>query len=158
MMVLGGQARQVADEMLSKTELGTSSRVLVFVEGGEHPTIIENALLDGIQKRGGIGSVVYDQRMPGLHVVILQQTVQYRTLGENLFERVVRTTTEGRWTGEGSETVFLGQFARMGIDTVAMLESSRVDTKGSWFERVLGPVVIITGTIVAVYLLFTVRS
>lgn len=158
MAVLSDQARSIAEEMIATVQLPSGSRISVFVEGGDARSVIENSLIEAIQKRGVHPRVVKDPVPPGIHVVVLQQEVHYQKNEKELFERQIRTHVEGRWVNEGLEAVFLGRFKRTGIDTVSSREDRFPESKATLLEQVLGPIVVIAGVIVAVYLLFTVRS
>jgi hypothetical protein len=167
-LVLRSQAGGVAEETLGK--LGTSlkgiDQIILSVDGGSARTLIENAFLELLNRRG-IHTSLWPAQGVGiqaLQVVVLEQGVRYVGLSTGEYRREVRTTIEAREVPrDSSGTKYVGTFTRSDIDTVAFREEGGIlpvarDSERTLFDKLVGPVLLIGGVFLIVYLFFTVRN
>lgn len=136
------------------------------VEASSGKTMLENALIEAISGAG------YVLRLPGkertslaLHVLMLNQTVGHRELQGTGFERTIRSELEARLEGKEGNVMYLGSFSALTLDTVMQrgpvvlpLTEAQTDSMPSLLEKIAGPVFLITGAFLIIYLFFTVRS
>ena len=136
------------------------------VEASSGKTMLENALIEAISEAG------YVLRLPGkehttpaLHVLMLNQTVGHRELQGAGFERSIRSELEARLEGKDGNVMYLGSFSAVTLDTVMQrgpvvlpVMETRTDSTPSLLEKIAGPVFLITGAFLIIYLFFTVRS
>lgn len=167
-LVLRLQAGSVAEEALAK--LGTSlkgvDQLVLYVEGGNTRTLIENAFLELLSRQGIRASLHLDQAGSNriLHIVAIEQAVRYDALSSGEYRREVRTTIETRdILRDSSVTRYGGLCSRSEIDTVAFREDVGLlpvgrDSERTLFDKLLGPVLLIGGAFLVVYLFFTVRN
>jgi hypothetical protein len=167
-LVLRSQAASVAEEtwlhVADSSNLPAS--IALTVEGGSSRQVVENAFLDFLGRRGVRASLLLksDVSRDGLLLTILEQSVEYRPLPNGEFQREIRTVLEARRTGqpEGS-AVYAGLYKRANVDTVARredvsLRGLRGEEEPTLFDRLLGPILMIGGAFLVVYLFFTVRN
>jgi hypothetical protein len=167
-MILRSQAGSLAEETLGK--LGTSlkghDQVTLNVEGGSSRVLIENAFLE-IFDRQGIHSSLQSVQAAGkrvLQVIVLEQGVRYATLPTGEYRREVRTSIEARDVQQDSSvTRYLGMSSRVDVDTVAFREDIGLlplarESERTLFDKLVGPVLLIGGAFLIVYLFFTVRN
>lgn len=167
-LILRAQAGSVAEETLGK--LGTSLKGLdqmsVNVEGGTARTLIENAFLELLNRQGIHTSL---QLVPGggkpvLQITVLEQGVRYVGLSTGEYRREVRTSIEARDVPRDTSSMqYVGIFNRVDVDTVAFREDiGRVpvarDNERTLFDKLVGPMLLIGGAFLVVYLFFTVRN
>lgn len=167
-LVLRSQAASIAEESISKFEQSMTGvdRVGIRVEGGSARSLIENAFLELLNRRGLRGTLLGTQGNPGdvIHVIVLDQSVRYFGLSSGEYKREIQTALEARAaSGDSSSVQYLGMFKRQDIDTVAFREEGALvgiprDGERTLFDRLLGPVILIGGAFLVVYLLFTVRN
>ncbi|MCX6142472.1 MAG: hypothetical protein NTZ35_04560, partial [Ignavibacteriales bacterium] len=99
-----------------------------------------------------------------LQVVVLEQGVRYVGLSTGEYRREVRTTIEAREVPRDSSAMkYVGTFSRSDIDTVAFREEGGIvplarDSERTLFDKLVGPVLLIGGAFLVVYLFFTVRN
>ncbi len=167
-LVLRSQAASIADESIRK--MGTSfsgmDNVGIIVTGGTARALIENAFLDLFGRRGI--RVSLQNLTPGskhnLRLDILDQSVRYAGLVNGEYRREIQTAIEARRTSNDAATAeYLGLFKRQDVDTVAFREDAGIvtelrDGERTLFDRLLGPIVMIGGAFLIVYLFFTVRN
>lgn len=136
------------------------------VEASSGKTMLENALIEAISEAG------YVLRLPGkehstpaLHVLMLNQTVGHRELQGAGFERSIRSELEARLESKDGNVMYLGSFSAVTLDTVMQREpvvlpvrETQTDLMPSLVEKIAGPVFLITGAFLIIYLFFTVRS
>lgn len=167
MAVLRTQAGSVAQATLSKLvkPLKDVDPVCVSVEGGIARGLVENAFVELLNQRGI--STTPQPRGVGrrtLQVAILEQTVRYSGLATGEYRREVRTSIETRDVSADSSSVeYLGIFNNAAVDTVEFREefgltASVRDGERTLFDKLVGPVVLIGGAFLVVYLFFTVRN
>jgi hypothetical protein len=167
-LVLRSQAGGVAEETLGK--LGTSlkgvDQLILNVDGGSSRSLIENAFLELLNREGihtslrtaqGVGIQV-------LQVVVLEQGVRYAALSTGDYRREIRTTIEAREVPRDSSAMtYVGTFSRSDVDTVAFREEGGIlpiarDSERTLFDKLVGPVLLIGGAFLVVYLFFAVRN
>ena len=136
------------------------------VEASSGKAMLENALIEAISEAG------YVLRLPGkehttpaLHVLMLNQTVGHRELQGAGFERSIRSELEARLEGKHGNVMYLGSFSAVTLDTVLQrgpvvlpVMETQTDSTPSLLEKIAGPVFLITGAFLIIYLFFTVRS
>ena len=123
-LVLRSQAGSVAEEAVSRLALLPSEpgRFGVKVEGGAERTLVENAFLESLSRRGIQASLVSVQEPVGriLQVVVLDQSVLFSGLPGGNYRREIQTAVEARRASDDStKTQYLGLFTRHDVDTVA---------------------------------------
>jgi hypothetical protein len=165
-LVLRSQAGSIAEEMLGK--IGPSLKgidlIQLNVDGGTSRPLIENAFLESLNRMGIHSALTISAAGRALQVTVLDQGIRYTTLASGDYQREVRTSIEARDVRtDSSATNYLGQFTRSDIDTVALREdagpglNAREAERTVW-DKLLGPLVVIGGTFLIVYLFFTVRN
>jgi len=167
-LVLRAQAGSLAEESLSRvdTSLKALDQIGLTVEGGSAHTLIENAFLELLNRRGVHTTLKLSQGSGKrtLHVTILEQGVHYVSLPSGDFRRDVRTSIEARdVTSDSSLTRYLGSFHRIDVDTVGFREEIGLlppvrENERTLFDKLVGPVLLIGGAFLIVYLFFTVRN
>jgi hypothetical protein len=167
-IVLRTQASSIADEATAR--LGQSitgiDQIGVMVEGGTARPLVENAFLDLLGRRGLHAILTNSQGAVRnlLQVTVLDQSVRYSILSTGEYRRDVQTAIEARRSFHDSSAVeYLGLFKRQDVDTVAFREDVGLsgpagDGGRTLFDRLLGPVILIGGAFLIVYLFFTVRN
>ena len=167
-LVLRSQAASIAEESLAK--LGSSTTGLetigVSVSGGFARAIIENAFLDLFGRKGIRCSLQNTESMSKnlLQLTVLDQSVHYAGIANGQYRREIQTAIEARRTSNDSAAIqYLGMFKRQVVDTVAFREDSGAlaadqETERTLFDRLLGPIMLISGVFLIVYLFFTVRN
>ncbi len=167
--VLRGHYREMAEE-ISRTlpTVGNPPQTIrLIVSRSKMPTLLENALVDILQRSGYtvlLGAKEVELGLT-LHVEELESNVRYQARQQGGFDRTVRTRVEARWE-EGAErkATYAGPFVRETKDVVTEKDAEGViittdaDSPSSFFERFVRPILLVTGTFLIVYLFFTVRS
>jgi hypothetical protein len=167
-LVLRSQAGSIADESFKKLgpSIGGMDNVGIIVTGGTARALIENAFLDLLGRKGIRvslqGSPSTSQQ--SLQLTVLDQSVRYAGLANGEYRREIQTAIEARRTSNDTATAeYLGLFMRQDVDTVAFREDAGMvtyvrDGEHTLFDRLLGPILIIGGAFLIVYLFFTVRN
>jgi len=130
----------VAESVLVKIP-GETGNVILAVEERARQSVIENSFIAGLQRRaiavtlGGMSS----EGAPVLRI-------------SGIDERGGQPSCDARWEGADGSVQFLGRFVANGAFTESVEESSTV------LERIFEPLVVLAGTVLIVYLFFTVRS
>jgi hypothetical protein len=98
----------------------------------------------------------------------VEQGVRFQGRTSGGYDRIAKTTLDARLhEGGGGEVHYLGSFSREASDTVAQrdepfsvgfVKEEYAEGSTSFFEKIAGPVLMIAGVFVIVYLFFTVRS
>jgi hypothetical protein len=167
-LVLRSQAGGVAEETLGK--LGTSlkgvDQLILNVDGGSSRTLIENAFLELLNREGIHTSLrtVQGVGIEALQIVVLEQGVRYAGLSTGEYRREIRTTIEAREVPRDSSAMkYVGTFSRSDVDTVAFREEGGIlpiarDSERTLFDKLVGPMLLIGGAFLVVYLFFAVRN
>lgn len=167
-LVIRHQCDELAREILQSIELRPGDRVAIRVKGAQAPVVVENAIIEELHKKQIIPllNAPADNGLPVLDLLVLGQEVNFRPAKEGAFSRTIQTTLEGRYqSGQSQEVRFLGMFSRSQIDTVSQREVIRwsdfsmgAEEESSTFQKLLTPVILISGAFLVVYLFFTVRN
>ena len=167
-LVLRTQAASIAEETVA--HLGDSlsglQRVGILVEGGSARPLIENAFLELLGRKGVRAVLQGSQGSPRhfIDVAVLDQSVRYVAIASGDYRREVQTAIEARRSfGDSSGVAYLGMFKRQDVDTVAFREDvgaigSLHERDRTLFDRLVGPILMISGAFLVVYLFFTVRN
>jgi hypothetical protein len=167
-LVLRSQAGGVAEETLGKltSTLKGVEQIDLEVVGGSVHVLIENAFLESLNRLGIRTSIRHaqtkDKRV--LQVTVLEQGVHYDGLSTGEYRREVRTSVEARDVPRDSSSIqYVGTFSRVDVDTVAFREELGIsplsrDSERTLFDKLVGPVLLIGGAFLVVYLFFTVRN
>jgi hypothetical protein len=97
-------------------------------------------------------------------VTVLEQGVRYVGLSTGEYRREVRTSIEARDVPHDSSSMqYLGISTRVDVDTVAFREEVGLllparESERTLFDKLVGPVLLIGGAFLVVYLFFTVRN
>ena len=167
-LILRTQAASIAEETFVRLSRSLSGvdQIAVSVEGGASRTLVENAFLD-LFGRKGIHASLQTQPTTStnhLQLTVLDQSIRYAGVVSGEYRREVQTAIEARRTSNDSAVVeYLGLFKRQDVDTVAFREDGGMlgaarETERTLFDRLLGPVILIGGAFLIVYLFFTVRN
>lgn len=165
--VLRSQAGSIANEIIDSLSSGAPSTCVLSVEGALLPGVVENAFVNacvarGVAVRVGRGGSQNETRVD---IVVLEQLVRYIEASNGGYERTVTSTFEIRVDSPDlSEQPRTRVLSRTATDHVVSRESIPElgtvveDEPESVFEHILAPVVVVAGSIVIIYLFFTVRS
>lgn|GEM_PF-1128093 len=167
-LILRSQAASIAEETFVRLSRSLSGvdQIAVSVEGGASRTLVENAFFD-LFGRKGIHASLQTQPTTStnhLQLTVLDQSIRYAGMVSGEYRREVQTAIEARRTSNDSVSVeYLGLFKRQDVDTVAFREDGGMlgaarETERTLFDRLLGPVILIGGAFLIVYLFFTVRN
>jgi hypothetical protein len=167
-LVLRSQAASIADESFKKLGPSVSGmdNVGIVVTGGTARALVENAFLD-LFGRKGIHVSLQSALPPSkqlLQLTVLDQSVRYAGLANGEYRREIQTAIEARHTSNDTASAeYLGLFKRQDVDTVAFREDAGMvtdvrDGERTLFDRLIGPIVMIGGAFLIVYLFFTVRN
>lgn len=167
-LVLRTQAASIAEETVAHLgdSLSGHQRMDVLVEGGTVRPLIENAFLDLLGRKGVRATLAGLQADPKhlIQVTVLDQSVRYTGIASGDYRRDVQTVVEARRSfGDSTGLAYLGMFKRQDIDTVAFREEIGVlgsvpESQRTLFDRLVGPILLISGAFLIVYLFFTVRN
>ncbi len=168
-MVIRQQMGSIADEVVGKLQLAAGSAVIVAVQPYSRKEFVENAFAGSLQNRGyrPFMKTTRDSEGMSLKVSVLNDRVQFKEIGQKLFERTVQTDLEARVENANGESLAsMGLFHRIGLDTVAVKDVDAaaphqvdgVDEDTTFFQRFVGPLIVLASGIIVVYLFFTVRS
>lgn len=167
-LLLRTQAVSIAQE--SWPQLADSAKpragIKLSIKGGMVQSVVENAFLGYI---GQQGVTVYSGDHVGepydiIELTILEQAVRYRALPNESFQRDVRTVVEAsRTLRANGNKVYAGIYERNSIDTVKTKEDMGIrnltqNSDVGLFDRIVGPLVLISSAFIVVYLFFTVRN
>lgn len=166
-VILREQASAIAEEILDSLSLSSTStgRVSLSVRGADFPDILENAMLESLQRRG-LSGILTEEVSGGnytLHLLVHEQRADLEASMGSTAGRSVKTTLEAR-VREGDGTArYLGRFFRIVSDTTmagqqAVPVSNLLGGSGSFLDKIIEPLVVVAGAFLIVYLFFTVRS
>ncbi|MBM4170074.1 MAG: hypothetical protein FJ215_13100 [Ignavibacteria bacterium] len=156
----------VAAEIIQQSGFSEMDSVSVKVTGSPVPTIVENAFLRAFSERSVL---VLRPSLSGevLHLLVLRQDVQYRELEPSRWKRDVGLTIEARIDERDGTVRYLGTFSGDFSDTTSFREQWPLSARAAAADgseepttvmKLLGPVLIVAGTVIMIYLLYTVRS
>jgi hypothetical protein len=168
-MVLRQQMGSIADEVVGRLQLVAGSAVALTIEPGSQKDIAENAFAGSLQRKGfrPFTKMMRDSSGITLKVSILTDRAQFRELGQKQFERTVQTDVEVRSEKSDGESLdAFGMFHRSISDTVSsrdvemtpFRQGDGLDEETTFFQRLIGPLIVLASGIIVVYLFFTVRS
>jgi hypothetical protein len=159
------QLQSIADEVFDQAKLDPKVRVALWVEGEGPRSLAENAFVETLQKRSYTSMLstgkTSDQT---LHVFLLSTDIKMRAVDEKYSERNISIALEVRTVlGTEREVRLLGTFHREVKDTAQVFPSLQLSVfsaneEESVIQRLLTPLIIISGAVLIVILLFTVRS
>ena len=159
------QLQSIADEVINQAKLDPKGRVALFVEGEEPRSLTENAFVETLQKRSYTSLLstgkTSDQT---LHVFLLSTDIKMRSVDEKYSERNISLALEVRTIlGTEREVRLLGTFHREVKDTAQVFPFLQLlvlpaNEEESVMQRLLTPLIILSGAVLIVLLLFTVRS
>ena len=170
-LILRAQATSIAADIAEKIRprLVDSASVRVSVEARTNQMMVENVFLEILDKSGlksSLGRTDITSAVVQVHVI--DQSLSYAATNSGTFQRTIQTILEARFQLPAiSDTTYLGSFQRSSIDTVQHREEPRTyglhgegprSGTSSFFERIAGPILMIAGTFLIVYLFFTVRN
>jgi hypothetical protein len=163
--VIRVQLQSIADEVINQAKLDPKGRVALWVEGEGPRSLAENAFVETLQKRSYTSVLnagkTSDQT---LHVFLLSTDIKVRTVDEKYSERNISIALEVRTVlGTEREVHLLGAFHREAKDTAQVFPSLQLlmlpaNEEESVIQRLLTPLIILSGAVLIVFLLFTVRS
>lgn len=171
-LILRSQVMSIAEAIAARIRPGLvdSTYVRIGVEARTNQMMVENVFLDVFGKAGLKSSLARADMTTGslVQVHVIDQTVSYAMTASGKFQRGVQTALEARFrVAARDDMMYLGSFQRALTDTVQQPEDLRKygipgeGPKGdpnSFFEKVAGPILMIAGTFLIVYLFFTVRN
>lgn len=161
--------QSLAGEVVEKLKLKPGSRIGIVVEARRSTTMVENAF---IQELGGKGFRSFVKPAPDstdmvLSLCVLTEQVRFDDVIGRGFLRTVSIDVEARVMDAGQKSAaIVGTFHRLSRDTVTQKDdglafpngSTREQEESSTLQKLIGPLVVLTGGILVVYLFFTVRS
>ena len=163
--VVRSQLQSIANEVVDQAKLDPQGRVGVLVEGEGPRSLVENAFIKELQKRSYKSILGSDAEVKQtVHVFLLGIDIKVQGLDTKLSERNICTDLEVRTvTGMEHEVRVLGTFHREAKDTAQVFPSDQLsavpkDDRSGVVQRILTPLIVITGVFLIVYLFFTVRS
>jgi hypothetical protein len=168
-MVLRYQLGSIAEEVVGKIQLEAKSAVVVSVQPYARRNLAENAFVESLQNRGYRPILKREVDSAGINLIVtvLNDHAQFKEIGQKAYERTVQTELEARTErNDGESIAYLGIFHRVSSDTVSAkdvevplpVHGNGVDEEATFFQRLVGPFIILASGIIVVYLFFTVRS
>ncbi|MBN1396908.1 MAG: hypothetical protein JXA06_02645 [Bacteroidetes bacterium] len=163
--VIRTQLQSIAGEVVGKAKLDKKEKIVLRIEGEEQRLPAENAFVETLQKHG-YKTVLNTGSAPEqvLHILLLGSEIKINSADEKYFERSIITGLEARTIiGEDREIRVLGTFSREKKDRAQVFPSfetapARIDADESWTEKLLTPLIVLSGAALIIFLLFTVRS
>ena len=167
-LVLRSQASSIAEESFKKMGPSISGldNVGIVVTGGSARALVENAFLELLGRKGIHVSLQSSSSSlkQSMQFNVLDQSVRYAGLANGEYRREIQTAIEARRTSNDTAMAeYLGLFKRQDVDTVAFREDAGMatevhDGERTLFDKLLGPILMIGGAFLIVYLFFTVRN
>jgi hypothetical protein len=164
-LVIRLQLNSIADEVVGRAKLNPENQVALWVEGEGQRSLAENAFVETLQKRGYTTVLSAGKSSEQtLHVFLFGTDVKVRAADKKYFERSISTSLEVRTIlGVERKVNLLGTFQREGKDIAQAFPSFdtsviQTDEGESLMQRILTPLIILSGAALIIYLLFTVRS
>jgi len=159
--------QDIADSISQKIEFEKNTKIVISVEGDTcWHTLIENALIDALKKKGLIPFIhnfLPDSSYNTLNVYVLETKVIYKEVEVRTIQRNLSIAIEARYIiSPKGECKLLETLRKEYIDTLKNtdypLTSKQLLDKRDLLETLISPVIVISGVILIVYLFFTVRS
>lgn len=162
-------AAEVAQTITNNNAFDGVSSVQLKVEGNELTSVIENAFLAVLRSKGIQVNLAPEKNTHShdLRLLILQQTVSYSNLPNGQFLRHSTLSLEARLVSPTNLEVVL-------LETHKKSQSDTVQSKENWpllltdptvemeeesiFTKLISPLIVVTGAVLIIYLLFTIRS
>jgi len=161
LVVIRNQFRSIAEEALGTFDPDSIGEFSLIVESERFRSVVENAFIQALTARGKT------VRLSGndggeedivVNVVVLSLGTEYDPLAGGFVERHIETTAETRFElVSNREILHRAILQRSHVDTVQTGETANHE-RPSLLERLAEPAVVISGAVLIVYLLFTVRS
>jgi len=159
------QLQSIADVAIDQAKLDPKVRVALWVEGEGSRSLAENAFVETLQKRSYTSVLSTGKTLDQtLQVFLLSTDIKVRAVDEKYSERNISIAIEVRTVlGTEREVRLLGTFHREAKDTAQVFPSLQlsvlpVNEEESVMQRLLTPLIIVSGAVLIVFLLFTVRS
>ena len=163
--VIRSQLQSIADIVIDQAKLDPKGRVALWVEGEGPRSLAENAFVETLQKQSYTSVLSTEKESEQtLHIFLLSTDIKVRPVDEKYSERNISITLEVRTVlGPEREVRLLGTFHREIKDTAQVFPSLQLSVsptieEESLMQRLLTPIIIISGAVLIVFLLFTVRS
>jgi hypothetical protein len=163
--VIRMQLQSIANEVINQANLDPNGRVALWVQGEGPQSLTENAFVEVLQRRSFMPVLRTGKTSEqALEVFLLSTDTKIRALNDKYFERDINIKLEVRTIfGPEREVRLLGSFHRETKDTAQVfpalqLTALTANEEESLFERLATPLIIISGALLVVLLLFTVRS
>lgn len=163
--IIRSQLQSLANEVVEQAKFDSCNRVNLWIEGDEPRSLAENAFTESLQKKNIQAILKTDTASEWtLHIFLLESTVAVQKIDTLKLTRDIRTVLEARTIkGKEREVHLLGTFQREMKDTAQVFPSAQISgglegEQEGGFQKLLTPLIVISGAILIVYLLFTVRS
>jgi hypothetical protein len=159
------QLQNIADSVIDQAKFDPKGRVALWVDGEGQRLLAENAFVETLQKRSYTS--ILSTGKPSdqtLQVFLLRTDIKVRAVDEKYSERNISIALEVRTVlGLEREVRLIGTFHREAKDTAQVFPSLQLSVlpaneEESVMQRLLTPLIIISGAVLIVFLLFTVRS
>jgi hypothetical protein len=146
-----GRLVTLAGEAITTAGFAQGSQIVLVVEADSGKTMIENAFLESLQHAGFQASVRKLDVSPGTTVLRISDVhLGTGTATMSVSNHDAVPEFDARIEHEAS-TRYLGHFAWKGAESGAL-------TTDSVLGKILEPLVVVSGTVLIVYLFFTIRS
>jgi hypothetical protein len=163
--VIRMQLQSIADEVIDQVKLDPKGQVALRVEGEGPQSLAENAFIEALQKRSYTPVLSTGKTAEQiLEVFFLSTSIKTQAVDTKYSERNISIALEVRTVSGGEREVrFLRNFHRETKDTAQVFPSSKfsvlpVNEEEGMMQQLLSPIIILSGAVLIVYLLFTVRS
>ncbi len=155
-LVFRSQYESIAGELADSMGLSAGNNLFLVIEESRQPRLAENAFVNIFQQRG-IRVGFSQKEYPILRIFVLRETEEPNPASARHRGRILSLALEARSEFSSSGPVrYWGRFDRTYRDSVA---AGKVpEPSASSFERILEPRVVVAGSVLIVYLLFTVRN
>jgi hypothetical protein len=157
------QAGSIADSAMSKIVHHGVTAVEMLVEGRGARILVPNGFLEAMkgsaiaQRTDAVGTPGWSR----LRISIVAQAVHFTAIPDGRSLRTVRSVIEPRLEFSSDDIRLLGVLERQTVDTVQTAVAEQIvddEMEESAFDRLMIPLIIGASVVLAVYLLFTVRS
>jgi hypothetical protein len=160
------QLQSIADEVIGQAKLDPKYQVVLHVEGEGPQSLAENAFVETFQKQNYTLVLSAGKASEqALEVFLLSTNIKLQTVDTKYSERNIRIALEARTVvGKERKVHLLGTFHREVKDTAQIFPSiqllgAQVDEgEENLMQKLLAPFIVLSGAILIVYLLFTVRN